>query len=61
VLLTVDKALVQRRNLPLVVIVLTAVSNTATCWGPRMADALERLAALERRSPQPPTTPGSTP
>ena len=58
VLLTVAQAFVQRRNLPLVVIVLTAVSNTATVLRPMMSDVLEQLAALEQPQPQPPTSPG---
>ena len=44
VLLTVDQAFVQRRNLPLVVIVLTAVSNTATVLRPMMSAAAKKYA-----------------
>jgi hypothetical protein len=54
VLLTVDQGFVQRRRLPLTVVVLTAPSNTPAVLRPMMAEVLERLAEVERRGSEPP-------
>jgi len=49
VLLTVDQGFVQRRRLPLTVMILTAPSNSPAALRPMMVEVLERLAEVERQ------------
>jgi hypothetical protein len=46
-LLTVDQGFVQRRRLPLTVMVLTAPSNSPAALWPMMVEVLEGIAELE--------------